>query len=152
TLTELKREIAINVDSVFLGSQNAIALMTGTGASIINIASGCSRQVKADLAGHNASKAAVTMLSKTAALHCAREGYGIRVNRVHPGATRTPIIDQVLAQSEDPDGLMASFVADHPIGRIGEPADSAAMVAFLASDQAGFATGAEFFIDAGMTL
>jgi len=152
TLTELKREFAINVDSVFLGCQNAIALMKRTGGSIINIASGCSRKVKADLAGYNASKAAVTMLSKTVALHCAREGYGIRVNSVHPGATRTPIIDKVLAQSEDPDGLMASFVADHPIGRIGEPADIAAMVAFLASDQAGFATGAEFFIDGGMTL
>src|SRR5690606_39480792 len=104
------------------------------------------------LAGYNASKAAVTMLRKPVALQCAREGYGSRVNRGHPGATRTRIVDGVLAQSQDPAGLMASFVADHPIGRIGEPADIAAMVAFLASDQAGFATGAEFFIDGGMTL
>lgn len=152
SLELLKREFAINVDSVFLGCQNVIGLMKGVGGSIINIASGCSKKVKADLAGYNASKAAVTMLSKTVALHCARQGYDIRVNTVHPGATRTPIVDKVLQQSSDPDALMASFVADHPIGRIGEPEDIAAMVSFLASDQARFATGAEFFVDGGMTL
>lgn len=148
----LKREFAINLDSVFLGCQNAIALMKSTGGSIINIASGCSKKVKADLAGYNATKAAVTMLSKTVALHCARQNYGIRVNTVHPGAMRTPIVDKVLQQSDNPEALMASFIADHPIGRIGEPSDIAAMVSFLASDQATFATGAEFFIDGGMTL
>ncbi|MCO5786628.1 short-chain dehydrogenase [Pseudomonas sp. G11-1] len=152
SLELLKREFAVNVDSVFLGCQNAIGLMKTTGGAIINIASGCSRKVKAELAGYNASKAAVTMLSKTVALHCARQNYGIRVNTVHPGATRTPIVDKVLQQSEQPEALLASFVADHPIGRIGEPQDIAAMVSFLASDQASFATGAEFFVDGGMTL
>lgn len=152
SLALLKREFAVNVDSVFLGCQNAIGLMKASGGAIINIASGCSRKVKADLAGYNASKAAVTMLSKTAALHCARQGYGIRVNTVHPGATRTQIVDKVLQQSDEPEALLASFVADHPIGRIGEPQDIAAMVSFLASDQASFATGAEFFVDGGMTL
>lgn len=152
SLELLKREFAVNVDSVFLGCQNAIGLMKTTGGAIINIASGCSRKVKAELAGYNATKAAVTMLSKTVALHCARQNYGIRVNTVHPGAMRTPIVDKVLQQSEQPEALLASFVADHPIGRIGEPQDIAAMVSFLASDQASFATGAEFFVDGGMTL
>ncbi|MFA5677729.1 MAG: SDR family oxidoreductase [Pseudomonas sp.] len=148
----LKREFSINLDSVFLGCQNAIGLMKQTGGSIINIASGCSKKVKPDLAGYNATKAAVTMLSKTIALYCAKQGYGIRVNTVHPGAMRTPIVDKVLAQSDNPDALLASFIADHPIGRIGEPADIAAMVSFLASNQSTFATGAEFFVDGGMTL
>ena len=148
----LKREFSINLDSVFLGCQNAISLMKTYGGSIINIASGCSRKVKPDLAGYNATKAAVTMLSKTIALHCAKQGYGIRVNTVHPGAMRTPIVDKVLSQSDDPDALLASFIADHPIGRIGEPTDIAAMVSFLASEQATFVTGAEFFVDGGMTL
>ena len=96
----LKREFSINLDSVFLGCQNAIGLMKQTGGSIINIASGCSKKVKPDLAGYNATKAAVTMLSKTIALHCAKQGYGIRVNTVHPGAMRPPIVDKVLAQSD----------------------------------------------------
>jgi|SRR5690554_1833146 NAD(P)-dependent dehydrogenase (short-subunit alcohol dehydrogenase family) len=148
----LKREFSINLDSVFLGCQNALGLMKTCGGSIINIASGCSKKVKPDLAGYNATKAAVTMLSKTIALHCAKQGYGIRVNTVHPGAMRTPIVDKVLSQSDDPDALLASFIADHPIGRIGEPTDIAAMVSFLASEQAAFVTGAEFFVDGGMTL
>jgi NAD(P)-dependent dehydrogenase (short-subunit alcohol dehydrogenase family) len=152
SLELLKREFAVNVDSVFLGCQNALGLMKTTGGAIINIASGCSKKVKPDLAGYNATKAAVTMLSKTIAMHCAKQGYGIRVNTVHPGAIRTPMVDKVLAQSENPEALMASFVADHPIGRIGEPSDIASMVAFLASDQATFVTGAEFFVDGGMTL
>jgi len=148
----LKREFSINLDSVFLGCQNALGLMKTCGGSTINIASGCSKTVKPDLAGYNATKAAVTMLSKTIALHCAKQGYGIRVNTVHPGAMRTPIVDKVLSQSDDPDALLASFIADHPIGRIGEPTDIAAMVSFLASEQAAFVTGAEFFVDGGMTL
>ena len=147
-----KREFSVNVHSVFLGCQNALPLMKLTGGAIVNIASGCSKKVKPDLAGYNATKAAITMLSKTIALHCAKQGYGIRVNTVHPGAIRTSMLDKVLAQSSEPEALLASFVNDHPIGRIGEPSDIAEVVAFLVSEKASFTTGGEFFVDGGMTL
>lgn len=152
SLQALQRELDINLSGPFLGCKHGIGLMKESGGSIVNIASGCSRKIRADLVGYNASKAAVTAMSKAVALHCAQQAYGIRVNTVHPGAIHTPILDKVLRQSGSPDALLASFIADHPIGRIGQPEDIAAMVAFLVSEQASFATGAEFFVDGGMTL
>lgn len=152
SLQALKREMDVNLSGPFLGCKYGIGLMKESGGSIINIASGCSKKIRSDMVVYTASKAAVTALSKAIALHCAEHSYGIRVNTVHPGAIHTPILDKVLRQSENPDALMASFVADHPIGRIGQPADVAAMVSFLAGEEACFATGAEFFVDGGMTL
>lgn len=148
----MRREMDINVGGTFLGCQYAIPLMKKTGGSIINIASGASKKARADLVGYNATKAAVTMMTKSIALHCAEQGYDIRVNSVHPGAIRTAMIDKVLAQSETPDELLASFVATHPIGRLGEPEEIASMVAWLAGDESGFATAGEFYVDGGMTL
>ena len=92
------------------------------------------------------------MLTKSTALHCAREKYGIRCNSVHPGAIHTPIIDKVLEQTENPEAVMQGFIASHPIGHLGKPDDIAAMVSYLASDESGFATGAQFVVDGGMTL
>jgi NAD(P)-dependent dehydrogenase (short-subunit alcohol dehydrogenase family) len=147
-----QREIAINMGGTFLGCQTAIPLMKATGGSIINIASGASKKIRADLVGYNATKAAVTAMTKSIALHCAEQGYNIRVNSVHPGAIHTAMIDKVLAQSEEPEALLASFIATHPIGRLGKPEEISSMCAWLASDESAFATAAEFYVDGGMTL
>jgi NAD(P)-dependent dehydrogenase (short-subunit alcohol dehydrogenase family) len=152
TLEAFRHEFSIDVDGVFLGCKYGIALMKKTGGSIINMSSAAGIKAGADLAAYNAAKGAVTMLTKSTALHCAREKYGIRCNSVHPGAIHTPIIDKVLEQTEDPEAVMQGFVASHPIGHLGKPGDIAAIVSYLASAESGFATGAQFVVDGGMTL
>jgi 3(or 17)beta-hydroxysteroid dehydrogenase len=152
TLEAFRHEFSIDVDGVFLGCKHGIGLMKKTGGSIVNMSSAAGIKAGADLAAYNAAKGAVTMLTKSTALHCAREEYGIRCNSVHPGAIHTPIIDKVLEQTEDPDAVMQGFIASHPIGHLGKPGDIAAIVSYLASDESAFATGAQFVVDGGMTL
>lgn len=152
TLAQFIHEFEIDVVGVFLGCKLVIPLMRENGGSIINMSSMAGVRAQGNLAAYNAAKGAVTMLTKSCALHFAEKGYPIRCNSIHPGAIHTPIIDKVLAQSEDPQGLYQSFVATHPIGRLGKPEEVAAIAAYLASDESAFATGAEFRVDGGSTL
>ncbi len=123
-----------------------------TGGSIINMASMCSIRAQHDLAGYNAAKAGVAHLTKAAALHYAREKYRIRCNSIHPGVIRTPILEKVMSQVQDPQAIFAGWEALHPIGRLGMPAEVAALAVYLASDESAFATGAEFVLDGGSCL
>ena len=152
TLAQFMHEIEIDVVGVFLGCKHVIPLMRDHGGSIINMSSMAGVRAQGNLAAYNAAKAAVTHLTKSCALHFADKGYAIRCNSVHPGAIHTPIIDKVLAQSDNPDALYASFVKSHPVGRLGKPEEIAAICVYLASDESAFATGAEFRVDGGSTL
>ncbi|MDE2410353.1 MAG: glucose 1-dehydrogenase [Sphingomonadales bacterium] len=152
TLAQFMHEIEIDVVGVFLGCKHVIPLMREHGGSIINMSSMAGVRAQGNLVAYNAAKAAVTHLTKSCALHFAGQGYPIRCNSVHPGAIHTPIIDKVLAQSDAPEQLYASFVATHPIGRLGKPEEIAAIAVYLASDESAFATGAEFRVDGGSTL
>lgn len=152
TLDQLRHEFDIDVVGVFLGCKHVIPLMREQGGSIINMSSMTGVRAQGNLVAYNAAKAAVTHITKSCALHFAERGYPIRCNSVHPGAIHTPIIDKVLAQSDDPAALYRSFVASHPIGRLGKPEEIAAICAYLAADESAFATGAEFRIDGGSTL
>jgi len=153
SLADFRRMLDIDLVGVFLGCKLAIPLLRrGQGAAIVNMSSMCGLRAQADLAGYNAAKAAVTHLTRSAALHYAKQGYGIRANSVHPGAIHTPILDKVMAQVTDPDALYAGWVAGHPIGRLGRPEEVAAMVLYLASDEAAFTTGAAFAVDGGSSL
>ena len=152
TLAQFMHEMEIDVVGVFLGCKHVIPLMRDHGGSIINMSSMAGVRAQGNLVAYNAAKAAVTHLTKSCALHFAENGYGIRCNSVHPGAIHTPIIDKVLAQSDNPDALYASFVKTHPVGRLGKPEEIAAICVYLASDESAFATGAEFRIDGGSTL
>ncbi|MDE2597347.1 MAG: glucose 1-dehydrogenase [Sphingomonadales bacterium] len=152
TLAQFMHEIDIDVVGVFLGCKHVIRLMREAGGSVINMSSMTGVRAQGNLFAYNAAKAAVTHMTKSCALHFAEQGYPIRCNSVHPGAIHTPIIDKVLAQSSDPEALYASFVATHPIGRLGKPEEIAAIAVYLASDESAFATGAEFRIDGGSTL
>lgn len=152
TLEQFRHEFEIDVVGVFLGCKYGVAAMKAHGGSIINMSSMTGVRAQADLVAYNGAKAAVTHMTKSVALHCARQGYGIRCNSVHPGAIHTPILDKVLAQSDDPDALYAGWVATHPVGRLGKPEEIAAICAYLASDESAFATGAEFRIDGGSTI
>lgn len=152
TLEQLRHEFDIDVVGVFLGCKHALPKMLPHGGSIINMSSMAGVRAQGNLIAYNAAKGAVTMMTKSCALHFAQKGYPIRCNSIHPGAIHTPIIDKVLAQSDDPDALYASFVETHPVGRLGKPEEIAAIAVYLASDESAFATGAEFRIDGGSTL
>ena len=153
SLAEFRRMLDIDLVGVFLGLKHAPALIRRRGGgSIVNMSSMCALRAQADLAGYNAAKAAVTHLTRSAALHYAAQGYGIRCNSVHPGIIQTAMIDKVLAQMDDRGAMFAGWVADHPIGRLGRPDEVAALVLHLASDESGFTTGAAFAIDGGASL
>jgi 3(or 17)beta-hydroxysteroid dehydrogenase len=150
-LEAFRHELDIDVIGVFLGCKAGVAAMKERGGSIINMSSSAGLKAYSYLCGYNAAKAAVTLMTKSVALHCAQSGYRIRCNSVHPGAIRTAIIDKVLAQVDDPEATLAGFEAAHPVGHLGHPDDVSSIVAYLASDESRFATGAAFSVDGGAT-
>ena len=152
TLDAFRHEMDVDLVGPFLGCKHVAPLMKRTGGSVINIASMASIRAEHYLVAYNAAKAGVTHMTKSVALHYARAGYGIRCNSVHPGVIHTPILDKVLAQAEDPEALFAEWLALHPIGRLGQPEEVAALCLYLASDESAFATGAEFVLDGGSSL
>ena len=91
------------------------------------------------------------ILTKSAALHCAKAGYNIRVNTVHPGFIDTPMVAGFVKAQGDPAAARKALEALHPIGHLGEPNDVAYAVLYLASDESKFATGSELVIDGGFT-
>lgn len=152
TLEQFRHEFEIDVVGVFLGCKYAVAAMKERGGSIINMSSLAGIKATADLVAYNGAKAAVAIMTKSIAAHCGKSGYGIRCNSIHPGVIRTPILDKVLAQVPNPDEVYAGWVSVHPIGRIGTPEEIAAIAVYLASDESGFTTGAEFRIDGGSSI
>ena len=153
SLADFQHTLDVDLIGVFLGCKAAIAMMKrDRGGAIVNISSTAGLKASVDLAAYNAAKAGVTLLTKSVALHCAEQRYGIRCNSVHPGVIRTPILDKVMAQVSDPQALMAGFIAQHPIGNIGDTADIADIVHYLVGPRAKFITGSEFVVDGGLTL
>jgi NAD(P)-dependent dehydrogenase (short-subunit alcohol dehydrogenase family) len=151
TLDDWRRTQNVNLDAVFLGTREAIRAMKGGSGSIINISSieGIIGEQKA--AAYNASKGGVRIFTKSAALHCATEGYDIRVNSVHPGFIGTAMVSDAVAGMAEADGVafQERILASIPMGRMGEPGDIANGVLFLASDESGYMTGSELVIDGG---
>ena len=142
------RIIGVNLDGVFLGTKHGVSAMKeDRGGSIVNISSiDClvSDPNGASIA-YTASKGGVRLLSKSAALHCARHGYGIRVNTIHPGYIDTPMVDLFDDETRD------DAIRRHPMGRLGKPREIADAALYLHSDESRFVTGAEFVIDGGFT-
>ena len=89
--------------------------------------------------------------TKSAALHCATAGLGIRVNSVHPAWERKPLNEAVVAEASDPEAMRRAVAAAQPLGQVGESEDVAYGILYLASDEARFLTGAELAIDGGYT-
>ena len=151
SLEEWRCLMSINLDGVFLGTKRAIEAMKPTGGSIINLSSIEGLIGDANLAAYNASKGGVRIFTKSAALYCAKAGLNIRVNSVHPGYIRTPMVEAHLAQQPDPAAAKAAVASLHPVNHLGEPDDVAYGVLYLASDESKFVTGAELVIDGGYT-
>ncbi|MGG4605268.1 SDR family oxidoreductase [Paenalcaligenes sp. Me131] len=150
TLAEWRKVQEINLDGVFLGTKYGIeALRKSGGGSIVNLSSIEGLVGDPGLAAYNASKGGVRIFTKSAALHCAQAGYGIRINSVHPGYIWTPMVAG-LAESEQTEKYKR-LVSLHPIGHLGEADDIAYGILYLASDESKFVTGSELVIDGGYT-
>jgi NAD(P)-dependent dehydrogenase (short-subunit alcohol dehydrogenase family) len=152
TLDDWHNLLRVNLDGVFLGMKHAIPLMRiAGGGSIINISSIEGLIGDPQLAAYNASKGAVRLLSKSAALYCAKERTNIRVNSVHPGYIVTPMVEHAVVSSGNPDALRKAIEALHAVGHMGKAMDVAYGVLYLASDESAFTTGSELVIDGGYT-
>jgi NAD(P)-dependent dehydrogenase (short-subunit alcohol dehydrogenase family) len=146
-----KLVMSVNVDSVFLGTKHALKYMRqNQPGAIVNISSIAGLIAAHNSPAYNASKAAVWLLSKGIALHCAKQKLDIRSNSVHPTYIDTPILDplrQVFGKEE----AEAKLGRQIPLGHIGAPDDIANAVLYLASDESKFVTGAELKVDGGIS-
>ncbi|MBD0415065.1 SDR family NAD(P)-dependent oxidoreductase [Oryzicola mucosus] len=146
--------LAVNVGSIYLTAHYGVPLMRKRGGgAIVNLSSVQGHACQAGVAAYVASKGAIHALTRAMALDFA--GDRIRVNSVSPGSVRTPILELAARTFDGPDAdvdaVFERFGAAHPIGRIGEPEEVAELIAFLASDKAGFITGSDYRIDGGLT-
>lgn len=146
TLEQWNKVLEINATGTFLGTKAVIpAMQRAGGGSIINISSICGIIGSHSNAAYHASKGAVRIFSKAAAIQYAPDR--IRVNSIHPGFVDTPMTKPGHSNPE----IAKIRLAATPLGRFGTPADIAAGCLYLASDEAAWVTGSELVIDGGMT-
>lgn len=149
-----RRTQAVNLDGVFLGTQAAIRVMKNNGGgSIINISSIEGIIGEPLASAYNAAKGGVRIFSKSAALHCADQGYGIRINSLHPGFVETPMLEGAAADmsAQQAEAFMGRTVATIPLGRMAKARELATATLFLASDDSSYVTGSELVVDGGYT-
>ena len=152
TLEDWHRVMAVNADGTFLGCKHGVLAMKQTGGgAIVNLSSVAGLVGGHNFCAYNASKGAVRLLTKSVALHCARKGYNIRCNSVHPAFIMTPMVQGLIDHARDPSSARTKLEAQIPLGRLGEAREVADMILYLSCDESAFVTGAEFVIDGGLT-
>jgi 3(or 17)beta-hydroxysteroid dehydrogenase len=152
TLDEWRALMAVNLDGTFLGCKHAVRVMKDRhGGSIVNMSSVAGLIGSGNLAAYSASKGGVRLLTKSVALHCARRGYNIRCNSVHPSFADTPMLRSMIASARNPEKAEDNFTKAAPLGRLAQPIEVARAILFLASDESSFTTGAELVVDGGLT-
>ena len=151
TVAEWRRVMSINLEAVFVGQRTAIRAMKARGGVIVNVASIAANVGEPLLAAYNASKGGVALLTKAGALHCARAGYPIRINSLHPGYTVTRLVTDAIASLPEAEGKIfeAGVIAKIPMARMAQVREIARPLLFLASDDASYVTGAELVVDGG---
>lgn len=150
TEEEWDQTFAVNAKGAFLMSKHAVPLMVASGGgAIVNNASYFGLVGGRGTAAYSASKGALVLLTKSMALDHAADG--IRVNCVCAGSVDTPMLASEMAAMGGADAVLHLFEAKHPLGRIADPDEVARAVLYLASDEAGFITGAALPIDGGIT-
>ena len=147
------RVMAVNLRSCFLMSHYAYPLMKPRGAgSIIHISSVQGHASQNNVLAYATTKGALHAMTRAMAVDCARDN--IRVNSVSPGSVRTPLLEysarQIAGAGVDIEETIAGFGRAHPIGRVGTVAETSELIAYLASDKAGFCTGGDYLIDGGL--
>ncbi|MFC4001965.1 glucose 1-dehydrogenase [Prauserella oleivorans] len=146
TLADYERVVKVNQIGTFLGMRSVVEPMTAAGGgSIVNLSSVEGLAGMPFLAAYTASKFAIRGMTKVAALELGSKG--IRVNSVHPGVIDTGMIRDLVGAGAD----LSPVGRKVALGRVGRPDEIAGVVAFLASDDSSYCTGAEFVADGGAT-
>jgi NAD(P)-dependent dehydrogenase (short-subunit alcohol dehydrogenase family) len=151
-----KKVHSVDLDSVFLGCKLSLPTMartvreTDVRGSIINISSIAGVIAAHNSAAYNSAKAAVRHLTKSVALHCAKQKYRITCNSIHPVFIDTPILDGITSVLGREEGL-AKLGRQIPLGAVGEPDDIAWAAVYLASDEAKMVTGHGLYVDGGIS-
>jgi NAD(P)-dependent dehydrogenase (short-subunit alcohol dehydrogenase family) len=159
TLQEWRRVMAVNLEGVFLGTKHSIRVMRqhGHNSSIVNVASASGIKAAPGASAYCASKAAVILFSKTAALECSSNGDRIRVNVVSPGGVKTamwksmPFFQELMAKEGGEEEAFQAMVRAHPTGRFALPEEIGQAIVYLASDESLYVTGTNLVIDNGYT-
>jgi 3alpha(or 20beta)-hydroxysteroid dehydrogenase len=148
SLEDWREIVSVNLDAAFLGMKLSMPMLAAsTGGAIVNMSS-----IRSDLAGvgasaYSAAKSGMAALARVVAIECAQADNGVRVNTVHPGFVETPF-SRGMATREQID----AFAGTVPIKRLAQPSEIAAVVAFLASDDASYMTGASVVVDGGFSV
>ena len=151
TLAAWRRTMAANLDGPFLGTKLAIETMRYSGGgSIVNICSMAAEITSAVNTAYSASKAGVRLLTKSAALHCAEQGYNIRVNSVSPGAIDTDML-KLLRDNPETRHVYDQMLESMPLKRLARPEEIANAVVFLASDESSYCLGTDMMVDGAFT-
>ena len=147
--------VSVNLTGPMLTAQHAIGLMRanpgGSGGSIILNSSMNGILALGGNVGYSTTKGALRLLAKSVAMHCANQGLTIRCNSIHPGVVETQMITQAIAGAPDPAAARRTLAGLSPLRRMATMEEVAGLVAYLASDEAAFITGAEYLIDGGST-
>lgn len=144
-----RQTMAVNLDGVYLGTHYGVINMKhpkSGDAVILNVSSIEGLIGDPDLFAYNATKGALRIMSKSAALYCAKNDYNLRVNTIHPGYIKTPLVDNMPGAE-----AAMSDRTKTPMGHIGVPDDIGWLAVYLGSEEAKFATGSEFTVDGGYT-
>lgn len=144
------RVLGVNLLGVFLCMKYCIPeMIKGGGGAIVNIASEAGLVGIANQVAYNVSKSGVIALSRSSAVDYAEKN--IRVNCLCPGRVLTPLVEEVISTSDDPEATRRNLSEDRPLKRMGTPEEIAAGILFFASDEVRYATGAVLSIDGGYT-
>jgi NAD(P)-dependent dehydrogenase (short-subunit alcohol dehydrogenase family) len=149
------RTMDVNLRACFLTARAVYPAMTRAGGgAIVHVSSVQGHANQANVLAYATAKGAVHAMTRAMAVDCAKAG--VRVNSVSPGSIRTPLLEFGAGEIAAREGrtmeeVIEAFGAGHPLGRVGTAEEAAALIAFLASDEAAFCTGGDYLVDGGLS-